>query len=585
MTQTSVSVSQPTPRRSVRAVDPVLFNVSRTSLARRVLNIVIDELGWESCTDPEYMDVDFHWVEPSTQAWLRQTAFKRGLIESHHRVNVFPAIASCTAKISLLKLLQRMDYLRPDHYAFMPESYILPDDAHLLAEVLDESLDEPSGRCMTMIVKPDKGSQGTGIFLVQCSEDLDMLDDGVRAVAQEYLERPLLIDGLKFDLRVYVLLVSVAPLRAYICREGLARFATEPYERPNESNLDRLYMHLTNSSVNKRSADFFISNDSVSVGSKRTMSSVFGHLQTKGYDIDELWLSINGVVTKTLTALSLPLANQYRAAFGTFDERAQNSRCFQVLGFDILLERVGSSRDNSRRLVPWLLEINSHPSMGLVHERRGRTGQTRNEVTLVDETIKATALGDALRIVRRLQERHIRHMHAQFGSDIELRSWPEQERSERSAPRYPIDPELGIELGSYTPIVTAGYRDEIAYLHEVRVLFEQFAGVRDESKSSMTAIRFVTFARRCGLIQSPGLTQSDLDLLFRQIIRRSVGGPVSGVALTQAAMSVVDFLDALLIIAGRRFARRGAPEDNMAALKALLDYVRPRAGTPRAETE
>ena len=69
-------------------------------------------------------------------------------------------------------------------------------------------------------------------------------------VVQEYINNPLLIDGLKFDIRVYVLMTSVEPLRLYIFEDGLVRFATRPYSNKMDDLLDN-YIHLTNYTINK----------------------------------------------------------------------------------------------------------------------------------------------------------------------------------------------------------------------------------------------------------------------------------------------------------------------------------------------
>lgn len=81
------------------------------------------------------------------------------------------------------------------------------------------------------IVKPENGCQGKGIFL---TNNLCKIERSSPMIVQRYITNPLLIDGLKFDLRVYVLITCVHPLRVWLYRDGLARFATEKFQQPNE---------------------------------------------------------------------------------------------------------------------------------------------------------------------------------------------------------------------------------------------------------------------------------------------------------------------------------------------------------------
>jgi len=43
---------------------------------------------------------------------------------------------------------------------------------------------------------------------------------------QRYIARPHLINDTKYDLRIYVLMTSINPLRIYLYDEGLVRFAS-----------------------------------------------------------------------------------------------------------------------------------------------------------------------------------------------------------------------------------------------------------------------------------------------------------------------------------------------------------------------
>lgn len=85
-------------------------------------------------------------------------------------------------------------------------------------------------------------------------DDISEVPQNEPLVISRYIENPLLINGLKFDLRLYVLVTNFDPLKVYVYNEGLVRFASEPYNL--ESIKSNVYAHLTNYSINKKSENF-----------------------------------------------------------------------------------------------------------------------------------------------------------------------------------------------------------------------------------------------------------------------------------------------------------------------------------------
>ena len=90
------------------------------------------------------------------------------------------------------------------------------------------------------------------------TDDIQEINVDESCVVSRYVHNPLLINSHKFDLRVYVLVTSIEPLRIYVFKEGLARFATETYNTTDKNNK---YCHLTNYSINKKSESYVKTNN------------------------------------------------------------------------------------------------------------------------------------------------------------------------------------------------------------------------------------------------------------------------------------------------------------------------------------
>ena len=102
------------------------------------------------------------------------------------------------------------------------------------------------------IFKPTNSSCGRGIKVVPGNSKISKTEE---TIVSCYLDRPLLINAKKFDMRMYVVVTSFNPLRVYFYHEGLARFATEEYSN-DPKILKNKFVHLTNFSINKRNIKF-----------------------------------------------------------------------------------------------------------------------------------------------------------------------------------------------------------------------------------------------------------------------------------------------------------------------------------------
>jgi hypothetical protein len=270
--------------------------------------------------------------------------------------------------------LNRLRKVFPENYKFFPKTWILPADMGDLSKQFEK------GKLKTFILKPQASCQGRGIMLVQ---NVDQIPAGEAFVAQRYVLKPYLIDDYKFDLRIYFLVAGTDPLRLFVYKEGMARLATSNYTAPGRDNINNMFMHLTNYAINKFNKDFEQNEgEDPGKGHKRLMSWVFQMMKEKGCDTDKLWTEIKKIALKTLCAAQPQLAHHYRSSQS---EDYYNHMCFEVLGFDILIDQ---------QCRPILLEVNHTPSFATDSK--------------LDHDLKSSVIRDAIILMNITQEMKVK---------------------------------------------------------------------------------------------------------------------------------------------------------------------------------
>nr|XP_009933559.1 PREDICTED: tubulin polyglutamylase TTLL11 [Opisthocomus hoazin] len=451
------------------------------------------------------------------------------------QVNKFPGMTEMVRKITLSRAVRTMQDLFPLEYNFYPRSWILPEEFPLFVDEVRMMKDSDPSWKPTFIVKPDGGCQGDGIYLIKDPSDIRLTGSSQSrpAVVQEYICKPLLVDKLKFDIRLYVLLKSLEPLEIYIAKDGLSRFCTEPYQEPTLKNLHQVFMHLTNYSLNIHSGNF-IHSDNANTGSKRTFSSILCRLSSRGADVKKLWSDIISLVIKTIIALTPELKVYYQS---DIPAGKPGPTCFQILGFDILL---------MKNLKPMLLEVNANPSMRIEHEQELSPGVFENVPSPVDEEVKVAVIRDTLRLVdpqkKKRKDNQCQTLERVSEADAEL-------LAAGAACDRPRSPEAGLPSLCLKQVFPK-YARQFSYLRlvdRVAALFIRFLGVKGTTKLGPTGFR--TFIRNCKLSNS-NFSMASVDILYIDITRRWNS---MGIDHKESGMCLQAFVEAFFCLAQKKY--------------------------------
>ena len=155
---------------------------------------------------------------------------------------------------------------------------------------------------------------------------------------QKYLEKPLLYQGRKFDIRIWVMFITNKAKEVYIFKEGHLKASSLKYN----SDSNDLFVHLTNYSVQKYNINF----SKIEIGNEIPFSEFQKELDEKKIRKNftkDIYPKIVRIIRLTGGAALLGKMNFMNI-----------KNCFEIFGYDFILD------ENYR---PYLLEINSNPGL------------------------------------------------------------------------------------------------------------------------------------------------------------------------------------------------------------------------------
>ena len=222
------------------------------------------------------------------------------------------------------------------------------------------------------LLKPSGFNRGRGICVFSSLEQLKELIDGYQELArahlrnekpkvkneqlkipslkfviQKYIERPLLINKRKFDIRMWVLVTQ--EMQGYLYTQGYLRTSSEEFTLDKDS-LGSEYVHLTNNAVQKNGPSYGQFEDGNQLSFSYFQDYLTAAYPNSGVTLESTFLPrIRDLVHTSLTSV---LSTQVQFKLNPHRRKV----CFELFGYDFIVDEA---------MKVWLIEVNTNPCLEL----------------------------------------------------------------------------------------------------------------------------------------------------------------------------------------------------------------------------
>nr|XP_026695664.1 tubulin polyglutamylase TTLL11-like isoform X2 [Ciona intestinalis] len=281
------------------------FNLDEAGSARDNLrNMISERKNWSEITGsnddgPDIQNI-IYW-DGCNFKWRKYNKFQ---LQNLAVVNRIPGFDNIALKVNTLLALRTAEELNPKLKEYYPETWMFPmEKEKFVSDTATDTEDD------FYLWKPDKGTGGVGI---------DMFNKNQHEKVG-YLSESAVVQG------------------------GLVKCCTADYEEPTQEKDWDPYSHITNINLNQNSPNMDFGEE----GTLRKYECLIKLLKSEGHNTEEVHNDIIQLTVDVILA-TIPQLLVWRDTVAV----PPNVKCFQVVGFDIML---------TSDLKPLLLEMNSAP--------------------------------------------------------------------------------------------------------------------------------------------------------------------------------------------------------------------------------